>query len=357
MEDFNDEIVSMLKRLGENVAHLSNPLELKLKMDFFKELRHSLGNTALLLSGGGSLGVYHIGVLKALFENGLLPRIIAGSSAGSIMAAIACCGSEDQWPKLLRLDGINVHMLEEAVPEEQKGSWFYPLGKKISRLFNHGVVFDGEILKKSLRDNIGDITFLEAYHSTNRVLNVAVSSSSMYDMPRLLNYITSPNVLVWSAVVASCALPALYESAPLLAKDHNGNVVPWNATGDRWIDGSVENDLPMNRLSELFNVNHFIVSQVNPHIYPFVKHAVGTSSYFRTFNHKILHLIRSELNYRLDQVGHTKPPPSHPYLPARKPGDHAQGLPDAQERPESKVLRGYYDHPRPGLERHYPHAR
>ena len=28
-------------------------------------------------------------------------------------------------------------------------------------------------------------------------------------------------------------------------------------------DGSVENDLPMQQLSELFNVNHFIVSQVS----------------------------------------------------------------------------------------------
>ena len=30
-------------------------------------------------------------------------------------------------------------------------------------------------------------------------------------------------------------------------------------------DGSVERDLPMQQISELFNVNHFIVSQVNPH--------------------------------------------------------------------------------------------
>lgn len=28
-------------------------------------------------------------------------------------------------------------------------------------------------------------------------------------------------------------------------------------------NGSVENELPMNQLSELFNVNHFIVSQVS----------------------------------------------------------------------------------------------
>jgi hypothetical protein len=33
----------------------------------------------------------------------------------------------------------------------------------------------------------------------------------------------------------------------------------------RFSDGSVESDLPMQQLSELFNVNHFIVSQVNPH--------------------------------------------------------------------------------------------
>ena len=30
-------------------------------------------------------------------------------------------------------------------------------------------------------------------------------------------------------------------------------------------DGSVDADLPMQQISELFNVNHFIVSQVNPH--------------------------------------------------------------------------------------------
>jgi TAG lipase/steryl ester hydrolase/phospholipase A2/LPA acyltransferase len=36
------------------------------------------------------------------------------------------------------------------------------------------------------------------------------------------------------------------------------------------MDGSVDNDLPMTRLSEMFNVNHFIVSQVNPHVVPFL---------------------------------------------------------------------------------------
>src|SRR5438034_223684 len=49
-----------------------------------------------------------------------------------------------------------------------------------------------------------------------------------------------------------------------------GKAVPWNPSPQRWIDGSVDNDLPMTRLAEMFNVNHFIVSQVNPHVIPFV---------------------------------------------------------------------------------------
>ncbi len=40
------------------------------------------------LSGGAYLGYYHMGVIKALFAEGLLPRVISGASAGSIMTAL-----------------------------------------------------------------------------------------------------------------------------------------------------------------------------------------------------------------------------------------------------------------------------
>jgi TAG lipase/steryl ester hydrolase/phospholipase A2/LPA acyltransferase len=40
------------------------------------------------LSGGGYLGYYHMGVVKALWTQVMLPRVISGSSAGSIMTAI-----------------------------------------------------------------------------------------------------------------------------------------------------------------------------------------------------------------------------------------------------------------------------
>lgn len=80
----------------------------------------------------------------------------------------------------------------------------------------------------------------------------------------LLNYLTTPHVLIWSASVASCALPGIFEPTELLAKNRHGNVVPYMSAGLKWQDGSMQSDLPMTRLGELFNVNFFIVSQVNP---------------------------------------------------------------------------------------------
>lgn len=59
-----------------------------------------MGRTALLLSGGASLGKYHFGVIKALYEQDLLPRVIAGSSAGSLTAAIFCSYAYSELPTL-----------------------------------------------------------------------------------------------------------------------------------------------------------------------------------------------------------------------------------------------------------------
>ena len=40
------------------------------------------------LSGGAYLGFYHFGVARALWREGLLPRVISGASAGSLIAAM-----------------------------------------------------------------------------------------------------------------------------------------------------------------------------------------------------------------------------------------------------------------------------
>lgn len=48
----------------------------------------------MALSGGGTRGAAHVGVLTALEEEGLLPERIAGTSAGSIVAGLYAYGME-----------------------------------------------------------------------------------------------------------------------------------------------------------------------------------------------------------------------------------------------------------------------
>ena len=65
---------------NENPCNIS----LDVKLAFFNELRHAYGRSALLLSGGAALGLYHIGVCRALASEGVLPRVVNGASAGCV---------------------------------------------------------------------------------------------------------------------------------------------------------------------------------------------------------------------------------------------------------------------------------
>jgi predicted acylesterase/phospholipase RssA len=67
-------------------------------------------------------------------------------------------------------------------------------------IYGVGALFDAQVLRAALKENIGDVTFQEAYNRTRRILNITVSTSANFEMPRLLNYLTAPNVLIWSAV-------------------------------------------------------------------------------------------------------------------------------------------------------------
>ncbi|CAG8459034.1 12984_t:CDS:10 [Ambispora leptoticha] len=286
----------------------SEEITTKSKLEFFTNIRQSLGRTALLLSGGATFGLTHLGVIKSLNECDLLPRIVSGASSGSIIAALVCTKTDAEIPHFLaHASSVNLEVFEKSSDPD---TWL----RRLIRLLKQGVLFDVDILRECMRENIGDMTFQEAYNRTRRILNITVSSSGVYEMPRLLNYLTAPNVtyfvnLIYNkigSVDASLLKVDLvgsvrFISAPLMAKDKLGKVVPWNPEGARWIDGSVENDLPMNKLSELFNVNHFIVCQVNPHVIPFLQTSL-IPSFINRFVSWLLFLAISELQHRLTQL-------------------------------------------------------
>lgn len=79
---------------------------------------------------------------------------------------------------------------------------------------------------------------------------------------------TSPNVCIWSAVCCSCGVPHIYGPSDLYSKNEKGKVEKYMPMGMKFIDGSFSADVPMNKLSEFFNVNSFIVSQTNPFMVP-----------------------------------------------------------------------------------------
>ncbi|KAE8352611.1 acyl transferase/acyl hydrolase/lysophospholipase [Aspergillus coremiiformis] len=276
-------------------------LELKYILDQLLAARQAFGRSALLFSGGATFGMNHIGVLKALWQAKLLPRIISGASAGSIVCAVFCTRTDDELPLLLDTFAYGDFAVFGDPGHEEN------ILQKAARFLKYGSFLDISNLAKVMRNWLGDITFQEAYNRTRRILNICVSSAGVYELPRLLNYITAPNVLIWSAVAVSCSVPLVFSPFVLMAKDPvTGEAVPWNDLHRQYIDGSVDGDLPMNRLSEMFNVNHFIVSQVNPHVVPFLpKHdgpthgTVPASSLTSRLFHTMTHLAKDEVLHRM----------------------------------------------------------
>ncbi|ETV99157.1 hypothetical protein H310_08560 [Aphanomyces invadans] len=261
-------------------------LSIENKLAFFSETRHAFGRSALMLSGGGGLGLYHTGIVKTLVEQGLLPNVISGSSAGSIVAGCVGVRTDEELNEVFQDGHLDLYFFDANVSprelEHYTPSWLSAMQGLVpcydslqhayvvaARFLDKGYMLDITRLKQNLRNNMGDYTFREAYDRTGRIINITVTPSQSTDYPQLLNYLTAPNVLVWSASLASCAIPMVFSPVELYGKDQHGNVVPVYREGLKWSDGSVECDLPMERLSELFNVNHFIVSQVNIH-YKFI---------------------------------------------------------------------------------------
>lgn len=300
---------------------------------FMNETRHAYGRTALHLSGGAALGVHHLGVLKAMMELKMLPRILSGTSAGSIIAAIAGVRTNLELERLLFSDHeladlvsshtFFEHMLPSGLPSAggaasgrdgfgaspssssfgdgdaqqpppRLGVWARLTRLLRSLLAPRGPVLNVETLGETIRELVGDCTFLQAFNATGRILNIMVSRSDGRE-PMLLNYLTAPHVLVWSACRASSAVPGIFAPCELWARGPSGLAVALDEL--KFTDGCVDSDLPKARLTELFNINFFIVSQVNPAATLLSTKAVGESGIASGgLTAALLRLLRAEVS-------------------------------------------------------------
>ncbi|AQA19278.1 patatin [Halioglobus japonicus] len=246
IEDYIDEIVHTLEHLASETESDISDDE---KRDFFHRASHCFGHSAFMMSGSGSLLYFHVGVARALLEADLLPMVMSGSSGGSIVGSIVCSHTDDE----LR-DFMDPQALVDAA----------------SGLTRNTGVADPVDLEDYLATFLpDDMTFQKAFEITGRAMNVSIAPAETHQTSRLLNATTSPSVLMRSAVMASAAVPGIFPPVTLQALDSEGQRKSY-LPSRRWVDGSVSDDMPAKRLARLYGVNHYIVSQTNPHVLPFV---------------------------------------------------------------------------------------
>lgn len=193
------------------------------KLNFMHDSRQGYGRTALVLQGGAIFGLCHLGVVKALYKQGLLPRIIVGTATGAMMAALIGVHPEEDLPRLLTGDGIDLsafagkdkeHVSFDEPPGLSIGGrlWYAllrrsqqfvqplrtrwdTLARRVHRFQKEGYFLDVKVLEDCVKANVGDLTFDEAFTRSKRVLNITVAIPENQGVPTLLNHVTAPNVV------------------------------------------------------------------------------------------------------------------------------------------------------------------
>ena len=252
-----DLVQTFVDRVHQGLQNVleSDQISARDKNTFFRSLELNYGRTALCLSGGATFAYYHFGVVKALTDARELPEIICGTSGGALVAALVATRTDEELEQLL----VPALAYRIKACQDSISVW-------LRRWWKTGARFDGlDWAKQCAWFCHGSLTFREAYRRTGRILNVTCVPSDPHSPVLLNNHITSPDCVVWSAVLASAAVPGILNPVVLMKKTRDGTLMPYSF-GNKWKDGSLRTDIPLKSLNIHFNVNFPIVSQVNPHI-------------------------------------------------------------------------------------------
>lgn len=165
------------------------------------------GKIGLALGSGAALGAAHVGVLRALEEHGIRPGAVAGTSIGSLVAALYAFGkSIDEIEEIaLSLDWLDISGIKLS---------------KMGLLSNNDL---GEILD----DTLGDVTFDQA------AIKLAVVATDIAKGEKVI--IREGNVS--DAVKASTCIPVIFEPV-----EYDGRLL---------VDGGLIESVPVSALQEL----------------------------------------------------------------------------------------------------------
>ena len=174
---------------------------------------HDGPRTAFVLSGGGNQGVSQVGMLRALFERGIVPDVVIGTSAGALNGAAVCYA-----PNLTGVAQL------AAVWEQLRSDHVFP-GGRIHRAWN--VVRRGTHLFESvgLEAVIHHSTPARSFSDLEVPLRVIATDLDTGEEVVLARGPLKP------ALLASTALPGVF---PIVHHD-----------GRRLVDGGVVDNVPL----------------------------------------------------------------------------------------------------------------
>lgn len=156
---------------------------------------------ALALGGGAARGFAHVGVIKALEAQGIIPDIIVGTSAGSVVGALYAAG----------YNGFELQQVSMTMDENQVSDWSLP---------NRGMI-KGEALQDFINRAVHHLT-LEKLKKVFAVVATDLRSGEM---------IVFRTGNTGMAVRASSSVPGIFQ--------------PVSINGREYVDGGLISPVPV----------------------------------------------------------------------------------------------------------------
>lgn len=144
----------------------------------------------LALGGGAARGFAHIGVIQVLEENGIKVDYVAGTSAGSLVAALYASGK----------DGKSLALMADSMDESAFADWAFP-GRGLIR---------GEALAKFVRTHTGGRSIEQMR------IPLGIVATDLDNGQPILFQVGDPGV----AVRASSAVPAVFTPVRIGAREY-----------------------------------------------------------------------------------------------------------------------------------------
>ncbi len=185
--------------------------------------------TAFVLGGGGVLGAVEVGMLRALFERGVTPELVLGTSVGALNGAMVA-----RQPDASVIDRLT-ELWRSASSSGREVVSAHPL-RTVRRAVATGTnLYSVQPIKQRLIDEFGDLT-IEELSVRFQVCAASIERAAEH-------WFDSGPVV--DAVVASAAVPGL--------------LPPVKVGDEHFLDGGIVNSIPLGRAVQLGATRVFVL--------------------------------------------------------------------------------------------------